>query len=296
MVCEFLLGAAATHTKRERMGPKRKRRAAPKPTDPELIVFDRRHHTFRCAVGGYTCSGLHAFLQAVFYPGYQSTWRPGDMAKAHADAPGGGGKSAFARGGRRFARGADAAMRRGKRVDAAIKKWVASPEIIPERAGSLARNLIAAMKTKWKWTPLESQGVIGISDARLATAFDFFGSITRKRTSSSSTVLAQVKQGFEGYWKESNGQMLAAPLQTIPACERTKAILQILLEAHLFEHTRKSRPDFLYVVLTNSTGVERVVVRSPDAKDQALIDTWVPAAELAIQAAVNTRRQSYTTG
>lgn len=241
------------------------------------FCFDPRAKVFRHRPSGRICRGAHAYLRGLFYPTYQSTWRPGDMARVQPD-----GASAFARRGRRFAHGIEAAKRRGIRVDRAMAQWVRSPLRLPKGAGTLATNAIAAMKDLWKWTPLASQGVIGQADAGVVTRFDL---VLRPplRGNTYELIMCQMKQGMEGYWAESRGQFLSAPFETVASCPRTHAILQALLEAHLYESTHGERPTHAYVVRTSTEGVERVVARSPHAADAAHIDGWVPKAELYLQ-------------
>lgn len=238
------------------------------------VITWRAGPNYDCFVvnGTIRCSGLHRFLRESLYP----TWKRPAAAAAIAT-----GKCGRPKGRGQLLK----AMRLGSLVDTQLNSAVSDEKTKPRKKQHPYTKAILEAFGEWKWTPIESQGIIGKAPARLATAFDILC-----RTRNGERVLVQVKTGFEGMFRISGGQRLEHPsVSKVPSTPQTHAILQAAMEARLFEEMRATSIDHVYVVRACSEGCERVLVKSTDAKLAKKRPRWLPKAMAVLEDRIRER-------
>ncbi len=212
------------------------------------FTFRGRGKTAGFSYNGHMCRGLHKMLRRCFYPNFVYTHDSNAAAAATASAS--SSKVSKAKGRFRKGKGKDAVFRRGRQIDSDLTKWTRS-SAIPKRAHPWSKMLIAAFQ-KWGWAPLEAQGIVGIPERRLATAFDLL-----MKNKKGEKVLVEVKSGFTGTFTESRDQKMEKPLEKVDSHSLNHALLQASVTAAYFASYREEEVKHVYVVRVNEEGCER---------------------------------------
>lgn len=207
------------------------------------FTFQGRGKTAAFKFNGNTCRGLHKLLRKCFYPEFVFP-RPREPEV----------KGAKGRPGKKKKSPKEMMYSRGRQIDNNLIKWTrsADPSKIPKRTHAWTKMLIAAFQ-KWGWSPLEAQGIVGIPEKRVATAFDLL-----MQNKKGEKVMVEVKSGFNGNFTTSNDQKLTKPLEDVESHPLNHALLQASVTASYFRNTRPDEPlKHVYVVLVNDRGCER---------------------------------------
>lgn len=219
------------------------------------------------------CKGLHSLMEEKLFPNFRDTFdsTPAQIAKSKSKAKG-----------RRPCRGKDEARKHGILVDRQIRQWVdisrrtrktkAAQDKL-DKFDESTKNLITAFTQTWRWKPAYANGVVGIAEKKIATAFDLL--CTNEKD---ELVLVEIKTGFDHYWALTNGQTLEPKeLSHIPSSAKTHAMIQAAMTARYYRKTHEEpKLKHVYVVREHAGGVERILVESTDPQLQKTAPKWIP--------------------
>jgi hypothetical protein len=151
-----------------------------------------------------------------------------------------------------------AGMARGKAVDSAIARAVATGNFTPQCRAT--RHIFAAL-LKMGLTPAMTQAPVhGLSKGvRVGTAIDLICF-----NASLQPVIVEIKTGYSNTWDVSNGSM-RAPLRSMSNCPKHQHMLQLALTCEFFTMTTGMRVADAFVLRVIASGVDYTRV-SPEIR------------------------------
>jgi len=148
------------------------------------------------------------------------------------------------------------AQKRGCRIDRDILVWSKGGNRY-KRMHPFSCKLITAFN-EWKWKPVEAQGLVGIEQCRVATAFDLLVQNDKQQL-----ILLEIKSDTGHSFESTDEKRIPwfehPDISSFPNNGLNRALLQVALTARYFHATRGGDQTIhkTYVVKVDDEGVKR---------------------------------------
>ena len=202
------------------------------------VQFSRRKKQFRDAANRQAYSGVHRFINKVFWN--KSQWRDRLSVRAGAGDTSNG-------------------MQRGLRVHRELERWIKAETSDKRRRMRLSptsRNILNVLIIQLGCVPVQTEVTVACDVNKVATRID----IVCKRMDTNTLVIVEIKTGYgKPRFNAVNNQGHLKPkeFRIIPQSHKVFALLQAAVGAFLYKRTfPRARVTDAYVVRADSENAE----------------------------------------